>query len=133
MSEKKRINQIAKESILTNKELVDNAQKIGLPVKSHSSSIDAEQTKALLSSLNSGSTDNKAISKPVLDTKKETASQNRVISVGGKKVVSDKEIGSARVISVGGKTVAPVKQETLVAKTTEAKATPVVAEIATNE
>ncbi|MDN6207222.1 MAG: translation initiation factor IF-2 [Lactococcus sp.] len=130
---------------------MDHAQKIGLPVKSHSSSIDAEQTKALLSSLNSGSTDNKATSKPVLDTKKETASQNRVISVGGKKVVSetetgnrpivvggkkvlsDKEIGSARVISVGGKTVAPVKQETLVAKTIEAKATPVVAEIATNE
>ena len=151
MSEKKRINQIAKESGLTNKELVDHAQKIGLRVKSHSSSIDAEQTKALLSSLNSGSTDNKATSKPVLDTKKETASQNRVISVGGKKVVSetetgnrpivvggkkvlsDKEIGSARVISVGGKTVAPVKQETLVAKTIEAKATPVVAEIATNE
>ena len=151
MSEKKRINQIAKESGLTNKELVDHAQKIGLPVKSHSSSIDAEQTKALLSSLNSGSTDNKATSKPVLDTKKETANQNRVISVGGKKVVSetetgnrpivvggkkvlsDKEIGSARVISVGGKTVAPVKQETLVAKTIEAKATPVVAEIATNE
>ena len=151
MSEKKRINQIAKESGLTNKELVDHAQKIGLPVKSHSSSIDAEQTKALLSSLNSGSTDNKATSKPVLDTKKETASQNRVISVGGKKVVSetetgnrpivvggkkvlsDKEIGSARVISVGGKTVAPVKQETLVAKTIEANATPVVAEIATNE
>ena len=151
MSEKKRINQIAKESGLTNKELVDHAQKIGLPVKSHSSSIDAEQTKALLSSLNSGSTDNKATSKPVLDTKKETASQNRVISVGGKKVVSetetgnrpivvggkkvlsDKEIGSARVISVGGKTVAPVKQETLVAKTIEAKSTPVVAEIATNE
>lgn len=151
MSEKKRINQIAKESGLTNKELVDHAQKIGLPVKSHSSSIDAEQTKALLSSLNSGSTDNKATKKPVLDTKKETASQNRVISVGGKKVVSetetgnrpivvggkkvlsDKEIGSARVISVGGKTVAPVKQETLVAKTIEAKATPVVAEIATNE
>ena len=151
MSEKKRINQIAKESGLTNKELVDHAQKIGLPVKSHSSSIDAEQTKALLSSLNSGSTDNKATTKPVLDTKKEIASQNRVISVGGKKVVSetetgnrpivvggkkvlsDKEIGSARVISVGGKTVAPVKQETLVAKTIEAKATPVVAEIATNE
>ena len=151
MSEKKRINQIAKESGLTNKELVDHAQKIGLPVKSHSSSIDAEQTKALLSSLNSGSTDNKATSKPVLDTKKETASQNRVISVGGKKVVSetetgnrpivvggkkvlsDKEIGSARVISVGGKTVAPVKQEALVSKTTEAKATPVVADNATNE
>lgn len=151
MSEKKRINQIAKESGLTNKELVDHAQKIGLPVKSHSSSIDAEQTKALLSSLNSGSTDNKATKKPVLDTKKETANQNRVISVGGKKVVSetetgnrpivvggkkvlsDKEIGSARVISVGGKTVAPVKQEALVSKTTEAKATPVVADNATNE
>ena len=47
MSEKKRINQIAKESGLTNKELVDHAQKIGLPVKSHSSSIDAEQAKQL--------------------------------------------------------------------------------------
>ena len=50
LSEKKRINQIAKESGFTNKELVDHAQKIGLPVKSHSSSIDAVQTKELLSS-----------------------------------------------------------------------------------
>ncbi|MCJ1978281.1 translation initiation factor IF-2 [Lactococcus paracarnosus] len=151
MSEKKRINQIAKESGLTNKELVDHAQKIGLPVKSHSSSIDAEQTKALLSSLNSGSTDNKSPKKPALDAKNEATNQNRLISVagkkvvsetetgnrpivvGGKKVLSDKEIGSARVISVGGKTVAPIKEETLVAKTTETKVTPVVTENITNE
>lgn len=58
MSEKKRINQIAKESGLTNKELVDHAQKIGLPVKSHSSSIDAEQAKQLLSSFKATGTGN---------------------------------------------------------------------------
>lgn len=127
MSEKKRINQIAKESGLTNKELVDHAQQIGLPVKSHSSSIDADQAKQLLSSFKAaGNASNhtkpakatpKATTEPktqnrviVAGGKKvvtETETGNRPIVVGGKKVLSDEEVASGRVISVGGKTVAP--------------------------
>lgn len=127
MSEKKRINQIAKESGLTNKELVDHAQQIGLPVKSHSSSIDAEQAKQLLSSFKAAGNGSsktqavkatpKAATEPqtqnrviVAGGKKvvtETETGNRPIVVGGKKVLSDEEVASGRVISVGGKTVAP--------------------------
>ena len=127
MSEKKRINQIAKERGLTNKELVDHAQQIGLPVKSHSSSIDADQAKQLLSSFKAaGNASNhtkpakatpKATTEPktqnrviVAGGKKvvtETETGNRPIVVGGKKVLSDEEVASGRVISVGGKTVAP--------------------------
>ena len=125
LSEKKRINQIAKESGFTNKELVDHAQKIGLPVKSHSSSIDATQTKALLSSLkaNGGAHQsdkqvtnqsekvaNKVTSVSGKKVASETETGNRPLVVGGKKVLSDKEVGSARVISVGGKTVVPEKK-----------------------
>lgn len=127
MSEKKRINQIAKESGLTNKELVDHAQQIGLPVKSHSSSIDAEQAKQLLSSFKAagnGSSKTQAV-KAMLKAATEPQTQNRVIVaggkkvvtetetgnrpivVGGKKVLSDEEVASGRVISVGDKTVAP--------------------------
>ena len=131
MSEKKRINQIAKESGLTNKELVDHAQKIGLPVKSHSSSIDAEQAKQLLSSFKATGTGNdskqektaKATPKVTEEPKSqnrvivaggkkvvsETETGNRPIVVGGKKVLSDEEVSSGRVISVGGKTVAPIQ------------------------
>ena len=131
MSEKKRINQIAKESGLTNKELVDHAQKIGLPVKSHSSSIDAEQAKQLLSSFKATGTGNDSkqekTAKPTPKVTEEPKSQNRVIVaggkkvvsetetgnrpivVGGKKVLSDEEVSSGRVISVGGKTVAPIQ------------------------
>ncbi|WP_460055151.1 translation initiation factor IF-2 [Pseudolactococcus yaeyamensis] len=133
MSEKKRINQIAKESGLTNKELVDHAQKIGLPVKSHSSSIDAEQTKQLLSSFKAAGNGSKqekttkATPKKVAEPKTqnrvivsggkkvvtETETGNRPIVVGGKKVLSDDEVSSGRVISVGGKTVPPApKAET---------------------
>ena len=131
MSEQKRINQIAKESGLTNKELVDHAQKIGLPVKSHSSSIDAEQAKQLLSSFKATGTGNdskqektaKATPKVTEEPKSqnrvivaggkkvvsETETGNRPIVVGGKKVLSDEEVSSGRVISVGGKTVAPIQ------------------------
>jgi translation initiation factor IF-2 len=112
---------------LTNKELVDHAQKIGLPVKSHSSSIDAEQAKQLLSSFKATGTDSsKKTAKATPKVTEEPKSQNRVIVAGGKKwylkqkqatvrlllvakSLSDEEVSSGRVISVGGKTVAPIQ------------------------
>jgi translation initiation factor IF-2 len=139
MSEKKRINQIAKESGLTNKELVEHAQKIGLPVKSHSSSLDSEQTQQLLHSIKTAGSDRsakaatKSTAKKVVEPKtqnrvivaggkkvmSDTATGGRPIVVGGKKVLTDEEIGGGRVISVGGKTVAPVKADTKPAEPTK--------------
>lgn len=143
LSEKKRINQIAKESGFTNKELVDHAQKLGMPVKSHSSSIDAEQTKVLLSALKSSAVNTQPDKKSTTEADKgtkqansvkgkknaaEPETGNRPLVVGGKKVLSDKEVGSTRVISVGGKTVVPEKESV-----TEVKSTQVVAKKETTE
>lgn len=50
MSDKKRINQIAKETGLTNAELVSAAQTLGFEVKSHSSSVTAEQAEKIIQS-----------------------------------------------------------------------------------
>ncbi|WEV61032.1 translation initiation factor IF-2 [Streptococcaceae bacterium ESL0729] len=50
MSNKKRINEIARESGLANKDLVEHAKKLGFDVKTHSSSVDTEQEKKLLAS-----------------------------------------------------------------------------------
>ena len=48
MSDKKRINQIAKETGLKNADLVSAAQELGLAVKAHSSSVtDAEAEKII--------------------------------------------------------------------------------------
>ncbi|MDR1606022.1 MAG: translation initiation factor IF-2 [Streptococcaceae bacterium] len=133
------MNQIAKESGLTNKELVEHAQKIGLPVKSHSSSLDSEQTQQLLHSIKTAGSDRsakaatKSTAKKVVEPKtqnrvivaggkkvmSDTATGGRPIVVGGKKVLTDEEIGGGRVISVGGKTVAPVKADTKPAEPTK--------------
>lgn len=48
MSDKKRINQIAKETGLSNTELVATAQSLGFEVKSHSSSVTAEQAEKII-------------------------------------------------------------------------------------
>jgi len=56
LSEKKRINQIAKETGIANADLVSAAQTLGLSVKAHSSSVTADEEKQILSSLKKGST-----------------------------------------------------------------------------
>ncbi|WEV45521.1 translation initiation factor IF-2 [Streptococcaceae bacterium ESL0687] len=55
MSNKKRINEIARESGLANKDLVEHAKKLGFDVKTHSSSVDSEQEKKLLASFKANS------------------------------------------------------------------------------
>ncbi|GBG97554.1 translation initiation factor IF-2 [Lactococcus termiticola] len=51
MSDKKRINQIAKETGISNADLVSTAQNLGFAVKAHSSSVTAEEEKKILASL----------------------------------------------------------------------------------
>ena len=72
MSNKKRINEIARESGYSNKELIDHAQKLGLEVKTHSSSIDADQEKKLLNTFKS----NQEKSKPAPVEQKSSPKEN---------------------------------------------------------
>lgn len=51
---KKRINEIARETGISNKDLVAKAQELGLSVKSHSSSVDEGDAKRLLASFGGG-------------------------------------------------------------------------------
>ena len=54
MSEKKRINQIAKETGLSNAELVATAQALGFEVKAHSSSVTTEQAEQIVARAKAG-------------------------------------------------------------------------------
>ncbi|MGT2896389.1 translation initiation factor IF-2 [Streptococcus entericus] len=97
---KKRINEIARETGISNKDLVAKAQELGLSVKSHSSSVDEGEAKRLIASFGGGAskatpaqphqasstTDNKApatsAAKPVENTEetKRSSSQKTVVA-----------------------------------------------------
>ena len=104
MSEKKRINEIAKETGLANKDLVAKAQEMGLDVKSHSSSIDESDAKKLVAALKNGS--QPAAKKPAkaaakksvsADNKKEAAAKaDEPLTFQGKAVVIDDPVILAR-------------------------------------
>ncbi|GBG97404.1 RNA polymerase sigma factor RpoD [Lactococcus termiticola] len=73
---KKRINQIAKEVDVDNKTLIEKAQELGFEVKSHSSSITAEQEAELLKSLQGkASAKKKAVAKKPVAKKAEKAEE----------------------------------------------------------
>ena len=78
MSDKKRINQIAKETGLTNAELVSAAQTLGFEVKSHSSSVTAEQAEKIIQSAKTGTDQTaKVAEKPVKKSQQKLLSQQR--------------------------------------------------------
>ncbi|HAP14622.1 MAG TPA: hypothetical protein DCR07_00745, partial [Lactococcus sp.] len=54
MSDKKRINQIAKETGLKNAELVSAAQELGMAVKAHSSSVTEAEAEKIIAHVKSG-------------------------------------------------------------------------------
>lgn len=56
MSDKKRINQIAKETGLKNADLVSAAQELGLAVKAHSSSVTDAEAEKIIARVKSGTT-----------------------------------------------------------------------------
>ncbi|MDR2977470.1 MAG: translation initiation factor IF-2 [Streptococcaceae bacterium] len=84
MSEKKRINEIAKETGFSNNELVAKAKKLGFDVKSHSSSISDDEGKKLLAALGKDKPVSKSADKT--DTHKKPAAGHQV----KKKEKSDK-------------------------------------------
>lgn len=99
MSDKKRINQIAKETGLSNTELVATAQSLGFEVKSHSSSVTAEQAEKIIQGVKTG-TDTivkpaektvKAKTKTVPETAK-SKQEDHPRTFAGKAVVEDPAI-----------------------------------------
>ena len=99
MSDKKRINQIAKETGLTNAELVSAAQTLGFEVKSHSSSVTAEQAEKIIQSAKTGTDQTaKVAEKPVKKSQPkaaESAKKNKEDhprTFAGKAVVEDPAI-----------------------------------------
>lgn len=99
MSEKKRINQIAKETGLSNAELVATAQALGFEVKAHSSSVTTEQAEQIVARAKAGgaapTTTDKAVSAD--KAKKGTAKADKKSSdsprtFAGKAIVEDPAI-----------------------------------------
>lgn len=97
MSDKKRINQIAKETGLTNAELVNAAKHLGFDVKSHSSSVTEDQAAKIIESVKTGvKPAAKSTDKPV-STPKKAVSTNKKKTDGprtfaGKAIVEDPAI-----------------------------------------
>ena len=93
MSDKKRINQIAKETGMSNADLVSAAQGLGLEVKSHSSSVSEEDAKRIVEKVKEGGVTAAPKAKaPVVKktSKKSSASATRTFA--GKTVVEDPAI-----------------------------------------
>ncbi|URZ88512.1 translation initiation factor IF-2 [Floricoccus penangensis] len=70
------MNEIARESGLKNKELIEHAQKLGFDVKTHSSSVDGEQEKKLLASFKSSNNQAKPAPKKVTNNQSPKHADN---------------------------------------------------------
>jgi translation initiation factor IF-2 len=77
ISDKIRIYELSRDLNLDNKDILDAAQKLSISVKSHSSSISAEEAKKIKNLINKKNSDKKilSINKPLIN--KETYKQNK--------------------------------------------------------
>ena len=77
ISDKIRIYELSRDLNLDNKDILDAAQKLSITVKSHSSSISAEEAKKIKNLINKKDSDKKILSikKPL--TKKDNYKQNK--------------------------------------------------------
>jgi len=77
ISDKIRIYELSRDLNLENKDILDAAQKLSISVKSHSSSISAEDAKKIKNLINKKDSDKKilSINKPI--PKKETSKQKK--------------------------------------------------------
>ncbi|MDR0199114.1 MAG: translation initiation factor IF-2 [Streptococcaceae bacterium] len=91
MSEKKRINEIAKETGFSNQQLVAKAQAIGLDVKSHSSSIEEADVKRLLDNMK-GETPGETPKRSHKAVEKPAEPKEKPVTFQGKAVVIDEAI-----------------------------------------
>jgi translation initiation factor IF-2 len=76
-SDKIRIYELSRDLNLENKDILDAAQKLSISVKSHSSSITAEDAKKIKNLINKKNSDKKILSINKPSIKKETHKQNK--------------------------------------------------------
>ncbi len=94
ISDKIRIYELSRDLNLENKDILDAAQKLSISVKSHSSSISAEEAKKIKNLINKKNSDKKILSIKKPSIKKENYKQNKenessVISSMKKKPLED--------------------------------------------
>ena len=77
ISDKIRIYELSRDLNLENKDILDAAQKLSISVKSHSSSISAEQAKKIKNLINKKNSDKKILSINKPSIKKENYKQNK--------------------------------------------------------
>jgi len=77
ISDKIRIYELSRDLNLENKDILDAAQKLSISVKSHSSSISAEEAKKIKNLINKKNSDKKILSINKPSIKKETHKQNK--------------------------------------------------------
>jgi len=77
ISDKIRIYELSRDLNLDNKDILDAAQKLSISVKSHSSSISAEEAKKIKNLINKKNSDKKILSINKHSTKKDTYKQNK--------------------------------------------------------
>ena len=77
ISDKIRIYELSRDLNLENKDILDAAQKLSISVKSHSSSISAEEAKKIKNLINKNNSDKKILSIKKPSIKKENYKQNK--------------------------------------------------------
>ena len=77
ISDKIRIYELSRDLNLDNKDILDAAQKLSISVKSHSSSISAEEAKKIKNLINKKNSDKKILSIKKPSVKKESYKQNK--------------------------------------------------------
>jgi translation initiation factor IF-2 len=77
ISDKIRIYELSRDLNLENKDILDAAQKLSISVKSHSSSISAEEAKKIKNLINKKSSDKKILSIKKPSIKKENYKQTK--------------------------------------------------------
>ena len=77
ISDKIRIYELSRDLNLDNKDILDAAQKLSISVKSHSSSISAEEAKKIKNLINKKNSDKKILSIKKPSIKKDNYKQNK--------------------------------------------------------
>ena len=92
ISDKIRIYELSRDLNLDNKDILDAAQKLSISVKSHSSSITAEDAKKIKNLINKKNSDKKILSINKPSSKKETQQENKNEKSSGISPIQEKPL-----------------------------------------
>ena len=101
MSDKKRINQIAKETGLKNADLVSAAQELGLAVKAHSSSVTDAEAEKIIARVKSGTTATEKTAAPAKDTQSKAKTSKKKDDAAYLKAGTAVSVLETKLISTG--------------------------------